>query len=62
MTRQDKNFCGVTGKARFTADEVSKEIKSMRKATVTSFACRVCHSFHLVIRRRKKHELERPRK
>lgn len=58
--KNDKE-CGYTGKLRFTAEEVQKEIKSMRKAAVTKFLCK-CTYFHLVIRRRKRDELDRRNK
>ncbi len=58
--KKDKE-CGYTGKLRFTAEEVEKEIKSIRKATVSKFLCK-CTYFHLVIRRRKRDELDRTRK
>lgn len=50
--------CSLTGKSSFTAEQVEKEIKSMRKAQPDKFLCR-CKYFHLVIRRRKRDDLER---
>lgn len=49
---KDFRECGATGKLRFTAVEADKEISRIRKGSATKFSCRVCHKWHLVIRRK----------
>ena len=58
---KDIRECGPTGKLAFTAEEIAKEVKRIRKADATYFICKICHKFHLVIRRRKANGLERSR-
>jgi hypothetical protein len=49
---KDFRECGPTGKLAFTAEEADREIIKIRKAVATKFCCRVCHKWHLVIRRK----------